>query len=192
MRNCRHTRASHRPHNAHSQLRIHTCVRTRRRARTQRAQPREIGMRAVRFLIAAGAALLKDLRAQAKQPVAPERVLTFLVQLLRDSAYAELSMHQKLHQLQQLLLTEMAGFERGLRTRSEEEGAFGKEGFRTRLAPTTRLSVVFQASQQSPSELLVMDESARGDDDLPTELRVKQTSRHNPLRRRNKRERAVS
>ena len=65
---------------------------------------------------AAGAALLKELREQAQRPVERVRDLTFLVQLLRDPAYGALPLHQKLHQLQQLLLTELVRFEGTLRT----------------------------------------------------------------------------
>ena len=68
---------------------------------------------------AAGAALLEERRKQLAQGVARERELTFLVQLLHDPAYALLPLHQKLHQLHQLLLCELARAERAARVRSE-------------------------------------------------------------------------
>ena len=55
----------------------------------------------------ARAAMLREIRAQAKTPVRPERTLAYLVQLLRDPAYVLLSLHQKLHQLEQLLLVQL-------------------------------------------------------------------------------------
>ena len=68
---------------------------------------------------AAGAALLEERRKQMAQGVTRERELAFLVQLLHDPAYALLPLHQKLHQLHQLLLCELARAERAARTRSE-------------------------------------------------------------------------
>ena len=56
-------------------------------------------------------------------PVTRERELTFLVQLLHDSAYAVIPLHQKLHQLQQLLLTELVRLEVSLRTAKERPPA---------------------------------------------------------------------
>ena len=67
------------------------------------------------------AALLEERRKQLAQGVARERELTFLVQLLHDPAYALLPLHQKLHQLHQLLLCELARAERAARLRSERQ-----------------------------------------------------------------------
>ena len=55
----------------------------------------------------ARAAMMREIRARAKTPAGPERTLAYLVQLLRDPAYALLSLHRKLHQLEQLLLVQL-------------------------------------------------------------------------------------
>ena len=51
--------------------------------------------------------VLRDIKAQATAPASSERTLAFLVQLLRDSAYAKLPVHHKVYQLEQLLILEL-------------------------------------------------------------------------------------
>ncbi len=63
---------------------------------------------------AAGAEHLRALREAAKRPVAAERTLTYLVQLLRDPAYASVPTHRMLYQLTKILIAELVRTERGL------------------------------------------------------------------------------
>ena len=70
---------------------------------------------------AAGAENLRALRELAKAPVTAERTLSYLVQLLRDPAYAHVPMHLKLYQLTKSLITELVRTEREVR----EDGSSG-------------------------------------------------------------------
>ena len=53
------------------------------------------------------AAALKQRHEESKRPVETERQLAYLVQLLSDSAYWALPVHQRVHQLEALLLKEL-------------------------------------------------------------------------------------
>ena len=53
------------------------------------------------------AAALKQRHEESKRPVEPERQVTYLVQLLSDPAYSALSVHQRVHQLEALVLKEL-------------------------------------------------------------------------------------
>jgi len=60
----------------------------------------------------AGAAHLHAIRGAAKATVTTERTVSHMVQLLRDPAYAEVSLPRKLHQLTKYITTELVRAQR--------------------------------------------------------------------------------